>query len=310
LIAVLGSANIDVVTEVPRFPRPGETVLGKSVHRYPGGKGANQAVAAARVGGAVRFYGKVGADAFGDELLALLQGDGVDISAVERTAEAATGMASILVDEAGENSIVYTPGANACVDPAYVDRVFEALREADVLLMQFEIPLETVAHLLARLPRQRPIVIVDPAPAHGMVGLPLDRIDVLTPNRSELLALTGVEDVLSAARALIGRGVRAVLCKAGADGALWMKQDAMWIPAETVEPVDTTAAGDAFNGTLACLIAEWPIDRAIRWANAAGALATTRRGAQPSLPRVEEIRKLLDEPGWPPATGGSKECDE
>ena len=304
MIAVLGSANMDLVTDVPHIPRPGETVLGTCTHRYPGGKGANQAVAAARLGAAVAFFGVVGADAFGDELLRRLRADGVDVTAVEQVEGVPTGLASVWVDEAGENAIAYAPGANASVDAAYVDRVYDQLRRADVLLLQFEIPLETIAHLLARLPADRPTVIVDPAPARALDGLPLERVDVLTPNRRELIALTGERDVTAATRSLLGLGVRGVLCKMGDEGAAWFGEEFLRVDALAVEPVDTTAAGDAFNGALACVIRDRPIDEAIRWANAAGALATTKHGAQPSLPDREAVRKVLQEASKAKASEG------
>jgi ribokinase len=295
VIAVLGSANMDVVTEVSRIPLPGETVLGKSVRRYPGGKGANQAVAAARLGGPVSFFGKVGADTFGDELLVSLEEDGIDVTAVERIADLPTGLASVLVDEAGENAIAYAPGANGAVDSDYVDRVFDRLCAADVILLQFEVPVASIAHLLARLPPDRPLVVVDPAPAQDVSILPAERIDILTPNRSELFALTHEDDVPSAARTLLALGVRSVICKAGEEGAYRIGEETIHVPAPAVDAIDTTAAGDAFNGALACAIMQRPIAEAIRWAVAAGALSTTKRGAQPSLPKREGVERLYGE---------------
>lgn len=296
MIAVLGSANMDIVTEVPHIPGPGETVLGRSVRRYPGGKGANQAVAAARLGGTVAFFGKVGADAFGDELLAELRHNGIDVTNVEQTADHSTGLASILVDDAGENAIALAPGANAAVDTEYVDRNIEKLCAADVLLLQFEIPLDVIAHLLRCLPPKRPLVIVDPAPAQDISTLPLERIDLLTPNRSELFALTQQEDIPLAAQNLLAQDVRAVICKNGKDGAyLIAGADTTHFPAPVVQAVDTTAAGDAFNGALAGAITHLPIDEAIQWANLVGALSTTRHGAQPSLPKRDTVRVFRQE---------------
>ena len=305
MIAVLGSANMDVVTEVPHIPRPGETVLARASRRYPGGKGANQAVAAARLGKPVAFFGKIGDDPFGAELLGALEADGIDTSGVERESGVPTGLASILVDERGENAIAVSPGANGLVDAAYVDRVFGRLQSADVILLQFEIPLAAIRHLLTRLAADRPTVIVDPAPAQDLSDLPLDRIDILTPNQTELLALTRERDVTTAARSLLDRGIRAVICKAGEEGAYWIADKVTHVAGMAVEPIDTTAAGDAFNGALACAIADRSIDEAIRWANAAGALATTRRGAQPSLPDRKAVRDLLDaQPAATPRAGG------
>jgi len=292
VIVVLGSANIDVVTEVSRIPRPGETVAGKSMRHYLGGKGANQAVAAARLGASVSFFGKVGRDPFGERLLEGLRADGVDVTAVESMDEEATGTASIWVEESGENAIACVPGANGAVDADYVDRIFRRVAAADVLLLQLEIPLDTVVYLLGRLPRGRPLVILDPSPAQDLSRLPLHRVDVVTPNRTELLTLTQMDDMESAAGALLRAGVGAIVCKAGGDGAFWFGETMSHIPAVPVGVVDTTAAGDAFNGALACAITERSMLDAIRWANAAGALATTKAGAQPSLPCRPDVDRL------------------
>ena len=292
MIVVLGSANMDVVTEVSRIPRPGETVAGKSMRHYLGGKGANQAVAAARLGASVSFFGKVGRDPFGERLLEGLRADGVDVTAVESMDEEATGTASIWVEESGENAIACIPGANGAVDADYVDRIFRRVAAADVLLLQLEIPLDTVVYLLGRLPRGRPLVILDPSPAQDLSRLPLHRVDVVTPNRTELLALTQMDGMESAAGALLRAGVGAIVCKAGGDGAFWFGETMSHIPAVPVGVVDTTAAGDAFNGALACAITERSMLDAIRWANAAGALATTKAGAQPSLPCRPDVDRL------------------
>jgi ribokinase len=296
VIAVLGSANMDIVTEVARMPRPGETVLGTNVHRFLGGKGANQAIAAARLGETVVFFGKVGADLFGEELLESLEDNGVCARDVEKAENQSSGVACILVEESGENAISYVPGANALVDSEYVSRIYNRLVKADVVLLQFEIPMETIAYLLDRLPPRRPMVIVDPAPARDISGLPLHRVDLLTPNRGELAVLSGMKDIDSGARLLLERGIRRLVCKAGGDGAYVFAEKTTHILAPKVAAVDTTAAGDAFNAALACAITGTSLLDAIRWANAAGALTTTRRGAQPSLPTREEVDRLFDEP--------------
>jgi len=304
VIAVVGSANMDVVTQVDTLPGPGETVFARSTHHYPGGKGANQAVAAARFGEAVSFYGKVGDDTAADELLRSMAANGVNVAAVERAAGVPTGQAAVLVDGAGENAIVYTAGANSAVDAAYVDRIIDRVRAADVLLLQLEIPLAATAHLLRALPQKRPIVILDPAPPRDLAMLPLDRIDILTPNRGELASLTGHSVLENAARRLLAQGIRTVLCTVGSDGAHWYGEETQRIAAPTVAAVDTTAAGDAFNGALACVVAKMPVAEAVRWAVAAGALTTTRQGAQPSLPRRSEVEALVRQT-MPPRTAGN-----
>jgi len=293
VISVLGSINMDLVTEVPHLPKPGETVLGRRFDRYPGGKGANQAVAAARLGAQVAFYGKIGTDPFAEEILNSLAENGIDVSAVEREEGQSTGIASIWVSEDAENVIAYTPGANAYVDLAYIDRILPTIASSDVLLLQLEIPLATIDHLLRRLPPTQPQVILDPAPAQDLSSVFLERVDVLTPNKGELFALAGEHDLEAAAHKLLELGVRHVVCKAGEDGAYLFKHDGMrQFAAFGVAPIDTTAAGDAFNGALGWALDDFSLPDAIQWANAVGALATTTRGAQPSLPTLAEVEKF------------------
>ena len=287
---------MDLVTEVPHLPRPGETVLGRRFGRYPGGKGANQAVAAARLGAQVAFYGKVGMDPFGEDLIRGLTENGIDINAVEREQSASSGIASIWVNEGGENAIAYAPGANALVDSAYVDRILSVIARAEVILLQLEVPFMTIDHLLRRLPARRPLVILDPAPAQDLASLFLERVDILTPNRGELIVLTEEEDLEEGARKLLERGVGRVICKDGSEGAVLVEADHyLRFPAFTVSPVDTTGAGDAFNGALAAALSEGlPVEDAVRWGAAAGALAATKRGAQPSLPTRQAVENLLN----------------
>ncbi len=295
MIAVVGSINMDLVVEVPRMPRPGETLQGRRVSFYPGGKGANQAVAAARLGADVAFFGKLGGDSFGEQLLRGLKENGVDVSAIELKENVSSGLANIWVTDDGENAIALTPGANAQVDRSYVDRNFKSIAQSDALLLQLEIPLKTIEYLLRSLPSSEPTVILDPAPAQDLSSLPLERIDILTPNQLELAAITGSEDIEEGSRQLRARGVKHILCTVGHKGAYWASLErTAHFPAYKVEPIDTTAAGDAFNGALAWALLRRSLDEAINWANAAGALATTRKGAQPSLPTLDELKQFRD----------------
>ncbi|MEM2356165.1 MAG: ribokinase [Candidatus Bathyarchaeia archaeon] len=295
MIAVLGSANIDLVFQVERLPRFGETIAGKSYNRFPGGKGANQAAACGRLRADVVFLGKVGDDPFGEELLRSLQNSGVNVDYVKREEGVYTGTTAIFVSPSGENAILYLAGANRHVDEAYVDTVLDVIMSSSVLLMQFEIPITTIAYLLRKLPPAKPLVILDPAPAYSLSSLPTNRIDIITPNVTELESLTGTSNVEIGGKKLLNTGVKHVICKVGEEGAWLIARDQIrHFPSFHVPVVDTTAAGDAFNGALAVALAEGlSLEEGIVWGNAAGALACTRRGAQPSLPFREEVEKFL-----------------
>lgn len=299
-ILVIGSLNADLVVRAPRFPSPGETISGEDLAIIPGGKGANQAVAAARQGTSVAMVGRVGDDSFGPTLIQNLQNNNVDTTHVQ-TDKAATGTAIIVVDSHGQNSIVLSPGANGKVTPADIEAI--AFQDADMLLLQLEIPLETVIHA-ASLARQNGLrVILNPAPARQLPDSLLADVDILVPNESELQLLTGmpVTDTATAetaAKGLLSKGVGTVIVTLGANGALLVTDEQIThIPTFKVDVVDTTAAGDAFIGGLAAaLLKDKSLEEAVRYGNASGALAATKFGAQPSLPTAEDVEHLMSLP--------------
>ena len=294
MILVVGSSNIDLVASVDRLPSRGETVLGYRFAQSFGGKGANQAVAAARAGAEVAFLSKLGADANGRLIEQHLAAQGLSRPILLRDAEFPTGVAMILVDLSGENQIAVVPGSNGRLTPADLRQHRELIAGARVLLLQMEIPRETVFEAL-RLGRECGLTtILNPAPAAPLPSDLLRLVDILTPNESEAQVLTGSTDPAEAARILTDRGVGTVVVTCGANGAfLATGNDVTHIPGFLVETIDSTGAGDAFNGALACAVAEGvPIKSAIVRANAAGALATTGRGAQESMPTKDDIEQL------------------
>ena len=301
-VAVVGSLNMDLVARAPRIPQPGETIIGRDFHTLPGGKGANQAVAAARLGAKVAMVGRVGGDAFARPLLDNLAAAGVDHTFVVQDPGAATGVALIVVDAAGQNSIVVASGANMRLSPADVEAAETAIASADVLLLQLETPLQTATRAAQLAHAHGVTVILNPAPAQPLPPALLSLVDVLVPNESETALLTGLPidsraRVEAAAGALRESGVGAVILTLGERGALLAQAGGTQaFPAFMVTAVDTTAAGDAFMGGLAVALAEGQsLAEGIRWGNAAGALAATQLGAQPSLPTRRAVEKLLTE---------------
>jgi len=299
-ILVVGSSNTDMVIRVPTIPRPGETVLGGEFTMAPGGKGANQAVAAARAGGRVTFVARVGDDVFGERAIANFQADGIDTRFVFRTPDAPSGIALINVDGSGENSISVASGANALLSAGDIEKADEAFAAADIVLLQLETPMETVL-AAAKKARVRGVpVILNPAPARPLDDDLLRLIAVLTPNELEAEFLTGmpVRDESGAREAAVrlrARGVVAVVITLGEGGAYASSPKFEgFVPAFKVDPVDTTAAGDVFNAALAVALAEKePMRASLRFASAAAALSVTRPGAQPSAPNRAEIGSFL-----------------
>jgi ribokinase len=303
-IVVVGSLNMDLVVEVPTMPLPGETVLGKNFATFPGGKGANQAVAAARLGAQVSLIGRVGQDAFGDQLLTSAQADGINVSHVGRDESAATGVAMIVVDDEGQNSIAVASGANFCLTADHVREAWRALEEIDILVMPLETPLETIATAIELAHQGGTTVVLNPAPARSLPDKILASVDVLVPNEPETAQLTGMsigtmEEKRDAARELLALGVGNVVLTLGSHGALALDgktEQFSMVPAYPVEVVDTTAAGDAFVAGLAVGLGEGKsLQEAVQFANVVGAFAVTKLGAQPSMPTRDEVEQFLAE---------------
>lgn len=297
-VVIVGSLNMDLVTRAPRLPRAGETLAGQSFVTVPGGKGANQAVAAARLGASVAMVGCVGDDAYGEQLRTALLAEGIDCQAVTRIDGESTGVALIVVDDSSQNAIVIVAGGNGHVTASVVDSFDALLSGAEVIICQLEVPLDTVGHVLKRGHELGKTVILNPAPASG--PLPAEWfawIDYLIPNESEATALTGlpVDSTASAdaaASALLKAGVSKVIVTLGEQGALFASPSrSEHFPAPKVQPVDTTAAGDTFVGGFAAALADGKSESdAIRFGQVAAALSVTRSGAQPSIPTFAEVQ--------------------
>jgi ribokinase len=304
-IVVIGSLNMDFVLSVERLPLPGETIFGRSFRTIPGGKGANQAYAAAKLangGTEVRMLGRVGADSFGNALKVNLAGAGVDVRAVLETESEATGVACIHVDEAGQNSITVAPGANAVLSPGDIGSERWALEGARCVLMQLEVPIEAVAQGLREARQNAAIGILDPAPACVLPREILELVDIATPNENEACVLAGVApsrlnatDAIAIGQRIRGMGVKSVIVKLGDQGCVYCGADGTFTaPPFRVWAMDSTAAGDTFNAALAVALVEgMSIENALRFANAAAAISVTRAGAQTSAPDRAEVARLL-----------------
>ncbi len=300
-VLVFGSISMDLTTYVPALPRLGETLRGSAYITVPGGKGDNQAVAAARMGAETAFIGRVGDDQFGEEVKRIVSGEHVDVSGLIKDPEHDTGLAVISVDANADNSIIIISGANMAIDDSDLKRAEVMMSKTKVVMLQLEIPVP-ISVAAAKMAKEKGVLVVfDPAPASSLPDEVYRYIDYITPNEVETEALVGFypQDEIMAAKAakwFREKGVGAAIIKLGGKGVYFEGKNASgFIPAFKVDPIDTVAAGDAFNGGLAVALAEGkPLAEAVRWAAAAGAMATTKKGAMPSMPYREEVIALLD----------------
>jgi ribokinase len=299
-ITVIGSSNTDMVVKAARLPAPGETILGGTFGMFPGGKGANQAVAAARLGGTVSFVGKRGADIFGTEAASLLAKEGINTAHFSVHPHLPSGVALITIDEEAENCIVVASGANAALLPEEVTEAADVIAQSSIVLLQLETPLTTIEYAVNIAAQKGVTVILNPAPAQALSSSLLKNVSIITPNETEAEILTGVhingiEAAKAAALALNEKGVQSVIITLGADGALIYHQARFTkIDGVPVKAIDTTAAGDVFNGALAVGLAEGqPIEEAARYACRAAAISVTRMGAQSSAPTKQEVNAYV-----------------
>lgn len=298
-INVIGSLNMDIVVETSRLPEQGETLLGEKVHFIPGGKGANQAVAAARLGAETRMIGAVGKDEFGKSLLQSLQNEQIDTRGVKQVDNIHSGVASILLSE-NDNRIIVIPGANSHCLPEDLDQNQALIRQGDLVLLQLEIPIQTIEHAVRLAKSYQKKVVLNPAPAAELSDELLQQVDYITPNRSELSLLTGQtirdnQDLKEAMAALMDRGPKHVITTLGDEGAAFMDHERklVKIPGYHVSVVDTTGAGDAFNAALAYSIAEGnSLREAVEFAVKVSALKVTKLGAQTGMPYLEEVQRF------------------
>ena len=297
-ICVIGSLNMDLVVNVDTMPKPGQTIIGSNFKEVPGGKGANQAVAMARLNGNVSMIGKVGEDGFGQTLINSLKNDKVDTTYIQ-TAKGATGVALITVDKNAQNSIVVSPGANFEVKEDDIDNNIEAIKNSDIVVLQLETPLNTIKYALNKAKELNKYTILNPAPAVKLDDEIIKNVDLLTPNETELEIISGVsieteEDIQKAAQIMIEKGVKELIVTLGSKGSLYInKEKSMFKKAYKVEAVDTTAAGDSYTGALAVALSQDKnIEDAMDFASKVGALSVLKEGAQSSLPTLEDVKNF------------------
>lgn len=301
-VVVIGSSNMDMVVRCRELPLPGQTMLGDSFVMNAGGKGANQAVAAAKLGANTQLVARLGNDVFAETCCQSFQEAGLHLDYIVRDETTASGIALIFVDENGENQIVVAPGANSRLTPRDVDAALPAIETAKVMILQLEVPMETVRHAAKLAVAHKTRVILNPAPARPLSPALLERIDILIANETEIMVLTGAEDLDTytaavACRPLLDAGVESVITTLGKEGALVTSgEGATRVPGFKVRAVDTTSAGDTFTGAVACGLAEgMKLEAAVRFANAAAALSATHEGAQVSMPSRAEVEQKLKE---------------
>ena len=297
-ICVIGSLNMDLVVNVDTMPKPGQTIIGSNFKEVPGGKGANQAVAMARLNGNISMIGKVGEDGFGQTLINSLKNDKVDTTYIQ-TAKGATGVALITVDKNAQNSIVVSPGANFEVKEDDIDNNIEAIKNSDIVVLQLETPLNTIKYALNKAKELNKYTILNPAPAVKLDDEIIKNVDLLTPNETELEIISGVsieteEDIQKAAQIMIEKGVKELIVTLGSKGSLYInKEKSMFKKAYKVEAVDTTAAGDSYTGALAVALSQDKnIEDAMDFASKVGALSVLKEGAQSSLPTLEDVKNF------------------
>ncbi|WP_320045902.1 ribokinase [uncultured Ilyobacter sp.] len=295
-ILVVGSINMDLVTRASKSPKIGETVLGEDFKQIPGGKGANQAVAMARLGSDVAMIGMVGEDSFGDTLLSVIKKDGVDISGVGRCKDRSTGIATIVVDDDANNSIIVVPGANFEIKKEDIDANIKLYENSEIVVHQLETPLDIVEYSLKISKKLGKTTILNPAPAKAMSDEIIKNVDYLIPNETELELLAGVpvktkEDILKACRKIMAKGVKKLIVTLGSRGAIYVDSEvSREFGVYKVNAVDTTAAGDSFIGGLTAALSKGePLEKAMDFAAKVGAITVTREGAQTSLPTLDEV---------------------